>query len=430
MNKKSAKTSGKVKRSPRKRFWRRFGLAAGGAVVLGALIGAGLVAVRAHPGFVPAGIRRFVLPPPENILLIGNNARNPAGPLDIGTGGGGQADILMVAHIDPSTKKVVLISIPRNVLFAMPQYNNPIPKIKSLFFIGAQETPNQAAQLSVQAVQQLTGLHINHWVVTDFQGFVDAINAVGGVRIDVPGRLYDPYYSHANLYPGWQTLTGEQALAFIRIRQNLASNSVRVNDFQRMDAEVQVIDALKHKLLSASSDLTHLSALMATWHKDVATDMSTVDLFNLATSMVGAKITHLTIGNIGDSLQLASSPAQGFNAENYITGAYYDVINPAHVYQMLKPYGSTGSSTGLPSLPSPQSVPVEVYGSQDIVSRLKKAGFSQVTYMGSGNTYPVQVMYPNGQMPWGWAVGRALATGNGMVEPGSPNPNAVVVYGD
>lgn len=68
-----------------------------------------------------------------NILLIGNNARNPSNPLAIGQGGG-QADIMMIAHIDPQKHQVVLISIPRDLLFAMPQYSVPIPKIKSLFF--------------------------------------------------------------------------------------------------------------------------------------------------------------------------------------------------------------------------------------------------------------------------------------------------------
>ncbi|MCY0892234.1 MAG: LCP family protein [Acidibacillus sp.] len=407
-----------------------------------AIVGAGIVAVVLGTAFAavytssksPSGgnpldniITAMVGAPEENILLIGNNARNPSGPLDLGTGGG-QADILMIAHIDPKQHKVVLISIPRNVLFAQPQFNNPIPKIKSMFFIGAQLNPNQAAQLSVAAVQQLTGMKINHWIVTDFNGFQDAVNAVGGVRVDVPGRLYDPLHSGANLYPGWQTLNGQQALAFIRIRQNEASSTVRVNDFQRMDAEAQVLEALKHKLLSPGTDITSLGGLMATWKKDIATDMNTQDLTALAADLLGAKVDHVTLGNVGDSMQIASAPLPGINQENYITGAYYDVLSPEHIYAMLKPYGSTGSSMGLPPLPSPSNVPVQVYGSQIVVNELKAAGYP-VTWMGAGNgTYPVQIMYPSGDIEWGFAVGRTLATGNGIVEPGSPDPNAVVVY--
>ncbi len=405
------------------------GVTAGiGAVVLGTAIAAVYTTVKSPGGGGISGFfQKIVGAPEENILLIGNNARNPSTPLGLGTAGG-QADILMVAHINPAKHQVVLISIPRNVLFAQPQFNNPIPKIKSLFFIGAQMNPNQAAQLSVQAVSQLTGLSINHWIVTDFQGFQDAINAVGGIRINVPGRLYDPANSGANLYPGWQTLNGQQALAYIRIRQNQASSTIRVNDFQRMNAEAQVLQALKAKLLNPGVALSSISGLIGTWKKDIATDMSTSDLIALAADLPHAKVTHITLGNIGDSMQLASAPLSGVNQENYITGAYYDVLNPAHIEQILKPYGASGASTGLPALPAPSTIPVQVYGSSNVVSKLQTAGF-QVTSLGAGNgTYPVQIMYPAGDIAWGWQVARTLATGNGIVEPGSPNPNAVVVY--
>jgi|GEM_PF-858602 len=421
--------AGKKGKSRRRRRMIAGVSAAVGAVILGTALAAVYTSLKSPGGGGAGGfLRKIMGAPTENILLLGNNARNPAGPLDLGSGGG-QADILMVVHIDPVKHQVVLISIPRNVLFAQPQYNNPIPKIKSLFFIGAQMQPNQAAQLSVQAVSQLTGLTINHWIVTDFQGFQDAINAVGGIRIDVPGRLYDPANSGANLYPGWQTLNGAQALAYIRIRQNQASSTIRVNDFQRMNAEAQVLQALKAKLLSPGVDASSIGGLIGTWKKDIATNMNTGDLVSLALDIPGAKVTHITLGNIGDSMQLASAPLPSVNQENYITGAYYDVLNPAHIAQMLKPYGSTGSSMGLPALPAPGTVPVQVYGSSDVVSKLKTAGF-QVTSLGPGNgTYPVQIMYPAGDIAWGWQVARTLGTGNGIVEPGSPNPNAVVVYG-
>ncbi len=52
---------------------------------------------------------------PFNILLIGNNARKATGPLSLG-----QADILMLAHVDPAQHKVTLISVPRDLLIALP----------------------------------------------------------------------------------------------------------------------------------------------------------------------------------------------------------------------------------------------------------------------------------------------------------------------
>lgn len=362
---------------------------------------------------------------PTNILLIGNNARNPKGPLDIGTGGG-QADIMMLAHVDPRQHTVELISIPRDMMFAMPHDNITIPKIKSLFFIGAQMTPNQAAQRTVQGVEQFTGLRINDWIVTDFQGFADAINAVGGVRLDVPGRIVDPLHSGANLYPGWQTLDGSQALAYIRVRQNTAS-SVATNDFERDDAQAQVLQALQQKLLSGSNDMAHIGSLMSTWMKDVATNMSVDQLVRIAKAARGAKVTHINLANVGDSMDVMGTPLPGINQQNYLTGAYYDVIDPSQVTRMLKPLGSTGASTGV-SLPAPSQVQVDVYASSAYANLLQRAGFQVHVMGGSSGQYPVTIDYPTGELGAGLQVGRTLGTGNSIVQQGASG-NAVVVYG-
>ncbi len=398
------------------------------AIILAIIVGIGVslevMAIRGGGGV--NGILKTIvgtMAKPENILLIGNNARNPSNPLSIGTEGGGQADIMMVAHIDPAAHKVVLISIPRDTLFSMANYNDPIPKLKSFFFIGAQMQPNQAAQLTINAVEKFTGMHIDHYVVTDFQGFSDAINAVGGVRIYVPGRIYDPAHSGANFFKGWYLMNGKMALQYIRVRQNTAS-VYSVNDFQRDDSQAKVLAALQQKLMSTQSDIANLPGLISTWTKDVVTDMNTQQLLQIAESIHGAKIVHINIGGVKDSMMVASAPAPGMNQENYITGAFYDIMDPAKVAALLKPYGSTGSFTGIP-LPAPSTIPVQFYGSQSTYNELKADGF-QVTYMGSGGTYPVQISYPSGDMSWGLQVGRALGTGNSVVQPGSSS-NAVVV---
>ena len=421
-----ARSSG---RPPRRR--KRLFFTSAAAVLLGAVIAVAF-AYTYNPRDPQNPISQFIrgFSPnnqPFNILLIGNNARNPAGPLDIGTGGGGQADIMMIAHIDPKTRKIALISIPRDLLFAQPQYNDPIPKIKTLFFIGAQMQPNQAAQLTVQSVEKFTGMPIRDWIVTDFKGFVDAINAVGGVRVYVPGKMYDPLHSHANLNKGWQTLNGQQALSFVRIRQNTAS-SAGTNDFMRNNYQAQVLQALQKKLLNRSNDFSHIGALIATWMNDVVTNMSPSELVKVARAARGATVTHVNLADVGDSMELAGAPLQGFNQEGYITGAYYDVIDPQRDFARLKPFGSTGVWTGLPFSPAGQ-IHVDVYGGPNTVHLLKAAGY-QVTVLGGSQGYgQVQVDYPAGHLGWGAQVSRTLATGNSMVQPGS-DPNAVVVYGN
>lgn len=364
---------------------------------------------------------------PMNILLIANNARNATSPLSLGTAAG-QADIILVAHVDPAAHTVTLISVPRDTLIAMPQYNISIPKIKSAFNIGLNESPDMGPELEMKAVSQLTGLQINNWIVTDFQGFIDAVNAVGGVQVNVPARLYDPAHSGVNLQPGLQTLNGEQALAYVRVRQNAAGNSYRTNDFQRQQAEIQVLEILKHKLIDSATNPVKLYQLAKLWHKDVATNLSTEQLVGLGMAASGAAVDKIILGSDKDSMDLAGTPLPGVNKQGYITGAYYDVLDPAKIYQTLQPLGSTGSSTGLPSIPQPDEVTVSVYGSQVIYNTLKHAGYI-ASFAGGTSRGRVNIYYPPGKITLAWAVARTLGTGNAWVAPNSNLSSTVVVYG-
>ena len=354
---------------------------------------------------------------PYNILLIGNNARKATGPLSLGTSGG-QADILMLAHVDPVKHKVTLISIPRDLLIALPQWRDLVPKIKETLFLGLQKGPAQGPELAMQVVGHFTGMPVKAYIATDFNGFIDAVDAVGCVNIDIPYPIYDPLHSKAVFQPGVHCLSGPWVLAFIRVRQNTL-NSYRTTDFQRMDAEAQVLFALKEKLLhNPVQAALHLPALVAAWRKDVATNLTNSQLLSLGLTLAHSRVQHITLGSNGDSMDLASMPLPGINVENQIASAYYDVLDAAKVTQVLKPYGSTGAWTGLPAFPKPKDVPVVVEGSTYTAATLRAKGF-QVTQ--GSTTSPSQrltVVFPTGQAPAGFSVARALAAGNEYVTPG------------
>ncbi len=359
---------------------------------------------------------------PFNILLIGNNARQATGPLSQG-----QADILMLAHIDPQKHKVTLISLPRDLLIALPQWRDTVPKIKETLFLGLGEGPAQGPELAMQIASHFTGMPVKAYIATDFNGFIDAVDAVGCVNIDIPYAIYDPIHSKADFQPGVHCLSGPWVLAFIRVRQNTL-NSYRTTDFQRMDAEAQVLFALKEKLLQNPVQAAlHLPALVATWRKDVATNLSNSQLLALGLTLAHSRVQHVTLGSAGDSMDLASMPLPGINQENQIAGAYYDVLNSADVTKMLKPYGSTGAWTGLPAFPSPKDVPVAVEGSSAYVALLQKAGFPVTLTSTTSPSGRLTVVFPNGRPVDGFVVARALAAGNELVTPGSVSQ--VTVYG-
>jgi len=353
-----------------------------------------------------------------NVLIIGNNARNASSALSLGTAGG-QADILIVAHIDTTDHEITLISVPRDALIALPDWNDPIPKIKSAFNLGLQSSPNEGAEMAMQYVSGLTGLPVGNYVALDFQGFVDAVNAVKGVEIDVPARLYDPLHSGADLYPGRQLLDGEQALAYVRIRQNAAGNDYRINDFQRQQAELQVLEALKKKIYHSYTNISELSQLIRILDKDVATNLTVGQVVSLARECLSWRVNYVYLGSDRDAMDVASTPVSGLNSENYLTGSYYDVLDPARVYALLKPYGASPPASVLPALPQPGTVPVEVYGPAAVADQLRQAGFVSVDYQGPApNASQDTIVYPPGELFWGLLVGRFCGAGNELVQPG------------
>src|SRR2546423_8697037 len=354
---------------------------------------------------------------PLNLLVIANNARGvPANqPLGLGTAAG-QADVILVLPVDPMQRGIWAITIPRDALVAQPHWHNPIPKIKTLFFMGNQETPQTGPQETAQAVARLTGLPINGYLVANFAGFRDAVDFLGGIDVNVRQRLYDPQNSHADFRPGLQHMNGTQALAFVRIRQNIAGNAYRINDFQRMNAEIQVLSLIRAKLLDPKNAAFLLPSFVAHMKPDIATNLSQEQLLRLGLAMVGVPITEVPLDTIDDSMQLASARIPGVNADGIITGASYDVLDPLDVCRRLQRFGARNCTTGV----SPQNlhgIAVQVHGTQRLAARLRKLGFRHVTVVG-GPTGEARIVYGGGNAWGAWTAARALGGGAVTVEPG------------
>ncbi len=362
---------------------------------------------------------------PTNVLLIANNARDVAAddPLGLGSAAG-QADVILLARFDPAAQTIYAITIPRDALIAQPDWHDSVPKIKTMFFMGDEETPPQGPKYLAKAVSNLTGLHVDGYIAVNFTGFVKAVDLVGGLTIDVKDRVYDPQNSHADFQPGIQHVDGAQALAFIRVRQNEAGNSYRVNDYQRMQAEVQVLGLLRNKLL----DPMHVATLVPTFvdrmKKDVATDLPQDRLIRLGIAMSGAPVYQVPLGSIADSMVLAGADVTGVNKQGHIDAAAYDVVDTTQVQRQLAQFGSKSSSTGLPQPPRPETVHIELYGSAHMALHLQHLGFRHLVRLG-GATGENEVIYPAAVPSAGWLVARAVGTGNVYVTPG--DVTAVIV---
>ncbi len=138
-----------------------------------------------------------------NILLIGQDRR----PEESGTT---RSDAIMIVSMNAETKKVTLVSIMRDTYVQIPGHVDN--RINAAYRFGG-------ASLLYETIEKNFGLKIDGTVGVDFSGFVDVINAVGGVDIDLTSAEAEHLSGvHPNLHAGLNRLNGEEALSYSRIR--------------------------------------------------------------------------------------------------------------------------------------------------------------------------------------------------------------------
>jgi LCP family protein required for cell wall assembly len=180
---------------------------------------------------------------------------------------GGRSDTIMILHIPAGGGRPLLISIPRDSYVDIPGYG--MDKINAAFDLGG-------PKLLAKTVQNATGLYINHFMDIGFGGFVSVVNDVGGVRMCLPAALHN-VAAGVNLKAGCQTLTGGEALAYVRDR-----GSFLTQDLQREQDQRIFLKALLDKVTSPGVMLNPFASLpAATGVVDSLTVDNGTSLYNL-----------------------------------------------------------------------------------------------------------------------------------------------------
>jgi LCP family protein required for cell wall assembly len=130
----------------------------------------------------------------------------------------GRSDTLILVRADPNTNSLSMLSFPRDLLVTLkcPGHPDVTDRINAAYSLCG-------TLGSVETVRALTGLPINYFVTVNFRGFMDLVNNLGGVWVDVDHRyLCDPStcpgVSKINLFPGYQRLNATNALSYVRYR--------------------------------------------------------------------------------------------------------------------------------------------------------------------------------------------------------------------
>nr|WP_283251745.1 LCP family protein [Aeromicrobium duanguangcaii] len=203
---------------------------------------------------------------------------------------------MMIVHIPADRKKVYLVSLPRDSF--VPIYDaegktTHSEKLNAAFSMGGPVA-------TINTVEKLTGLKMDHLAIIDWAGFKDLSSAVGGVEVTIPRSFYDPQQK-IQWNAGKQTLEGKKALDYVRTRYGLAGG-----DFDRIKRQQNFMRALMGKMLS-SGVTTNPNKLTKT--VSALTDNLTVDEGWSGTAM--AKLALSLRGITTDDVTFMTAPVQG-----------------------------------------------------------------------------------------------------------------------
>ena len=217
-----------------------------------------------------------------NILLIGMGGKNHDG--------GYLADTIMLVSLKPSTKQVSMISIPRDM--TVPVEGGAWRKVNSINATAEAKEEGSGGPAMTSALSEILGTPITYYVRADFQGFVNIIDEMGGVTVNVENTLDDysypimgeednaDYYSryeHLHVEAGLQKMSGSLALKFARSRHGINGEG---SDFARAKRQQLILQAVKDKLLSSSTLLkpAMLVKISNQLREHVDTNISITDL--------------------------------------------------------------------------------------------------------------------------------------------------------
>ena len=221
---------------------------------------------------------------PETILILGSDIRPSFGEEY------GRSDTAILLRLDSEQNLTSVMSIPRDLKTEIPGFGTA--KFNSAYSDGG-------PKLTVQVVEELTGLPINHVINIDFLGFVRAVDAIGCVYTDVDRRYYhsnvgvvpgsEEEYSAINIKPGYQKLCGKEALEYVRYRHT-------DTDIVRSARQQSFLSQVRHQispidLITDNHDLIDILAKYTT--SDITEGTELIELLDLLYELKGAEVNQV-----------------------------------------------------------------------------------------------------------------------------------------
>lgn len=228
--------------------------------------------------------------PTETFLLIGSDRRWGEQ--------GGRSDTIILARLDPQGQTLSLLSVPRDLRVPIPGHGED--KVNAAFAYGGE-------RLLVETLREFLDVRIDHFFEVNFASFGEIVGVLDGVYLPIDGRYlhvndgsYDDNWSEIDLEPGYQRLTREQVLSFVRFRHY-------DSDFHRAARQQLFLrEAGRQALVQVAGDFGKAEALLKAVARASASDIDSIGelwkLYGAVNATPSERILRLTVPGEGTML--------------------------------------------------------------------------------------------------------------------------------
>lgn len=224
---------------------------------------------------------------PFTVLLLGLNHNNFS--LSSGT-----INVFMLLTVNLADLTFTITSVPRDSYVYVPAWG---------FYDKLSHTNNGGTQVAIETIEYMFDMEIPYYVKLNFTGFMEIIDVLGGIEVDVPytfseqdsRRRFGEHMIHVEA--GLQRLNAEEALAFARHRNNYGTSAMMGDDFARVGHQQIIFEAMLREMFEQMNDVTDLLPLLGVIGEHVDTNFMSHELMEL-----GQQLLALLFENRGTDL--------------------------------------------------------------------------------------------------------------------------------
>ena len=262
-----------------------------------------------------------------------------------------RTDVIFVVNFNSMTNKVKVINIPRDtkVMWSERQrskynqltgYSISVSKLNEMSAYGQiYNNPGNIRDFTINEIENILTVPIDNYVIINLQAFNKIVEAIGGVEVDVPQRMYYRDTSqglYIDLQPGLQTVNGKDAEGLVRYRKGYVEG-----DVGRIKTQQIFLEAFAKKVMSPAI-MNNLPSIITSLFTYVKTDVALTEIFNYLTLMSDFDLANLEFHTL---------PGEGADYE----GPSYFYVDETQLSDLIKDVFYDTTVAGEDSEPTPES---------------------------------------------------------------------------